>query len=381
MGEGPIFRYRALRASGALKPDPEQELAAEKLQALHHALVDYQPQSGVTGWRARLGISRRPKEAAPQGLYIFGGVGRGKSMVMDLFFETAPVAAKRRVHFHAFMLEVHDRLHAWRKAPHNRPQIRRAGRDADDIQVLAHVLADEVWLLCFDEFHVVDIADAMILGRLFTQLFELGVVVVATSNWAPDDLYKGGLQRELFLPFIALLKERLDVLELDHGVDYRIERLKGQQLYHHPLGAQSSRALARAFAEITDGAEAAPDSLILKGRTLEIPRAARGAAWFAYEDLCERPLGPADYLALAVHFHTVLVDGVPRFTEDKRNAAKRFITLIDALYEHRSYAIIAAEVAPDRLNGTETHALEFTRTVSRIIEMQAEDYRQRAHLT
>ncbi len=381
MGEGPIYRYRQWLAEGALKPDPEQELAAEKLQLLHHALTNYAPQSGVTGWRARLGITQRPREPAPQGLYLFGGVGRGKSMLMDLFFETAPVEAKRRVHFHAFMLEVHDRLHRWRSDPHIRPRIRRAGKDADDIQVLAHVLAEEVWLLCFDEFHVVDIADAMILGRLFTQLFERGVVVIATSNWPPDDLYKDGLQRDLFLPFIALLKEKLDVLELDHGIDYRIERLKGQQLYHHPLGAAASRALARAFNEITDGAEPAPDHIVLKGRRLEIPRAARGAAWFAYEDLCERPLGPADYLELAVQYHTVLVDGVPRFTEDMRNAAKRFITLIDALYEHRCYAIIAAEVPPDRLNGTETHALEFTRTVSRIIEMQAEDYRQRPHLT
>jgi cell division protein ZapE len=366
---GPIARYRALRRAGVLKPDPEQELAAEKLESLHHALAHYQAASGPAGWRARLGLARRPKAPAPQGLYLFGGVGRGKSMLMDLFFEGAPVDARRRVHFHAFMAEVHDRLHRWRSGAEPRPKIRGA-ETGDDIVLLAHALAAETSLVCFDEFHVIDIADAMILARLFTRLFDLGVVMVATSNQAPDDLYKGGLQRHLFEPFIALVKQRLDVLELDHGIDYRIDRLKGATLYHQPLGEGASAALARTFRDLTDEAEGRPFTLAMKGRSITVPKAARGVAWFDFEALCGQPLGAADYLALAGRFHTVLIDGVPRF-----------ITLIDALYEHRACAVIAAAVPLDRLNGLETHRQEFERTTSRLIEMQAEDYRARPHLT
>ncbi len=375
----PLEDYRALRRSGALKPDPFQELAVEKFESLHHALRGYRPQTGVTGWRERLGLARR-RSAAPQGLYLYGGVGRGKSMLMDLFVRTAPVERRRRVHFHAFMLEVHDRLHQWRRATADRAG-RRDGNGSDPIPPLARQIAEETWLLCFDEFHVVDIADAMILGRLFTELFELGVVVVATSNWPPDDLYKDGLQRDRFLPFIALLKDRLDVLEIDGPVDYRLARLHGMQVYWHPLGHAASAGLERVFAELTDGAAGAPDVLLLKGRRLEIPRAAKGVAWFPFEDLCGRPLGAADYLALATHFHTVVIDGVPHLTEARRNEAKRFITLIDALYEHKAYAVIAAAAAPGRLHGGDSHGFEFGRTVSRLMEMQSADYLGRHHLT
>ena len=377
----PLTAYRTLRRDGLLRPDPCQELAVEKMQGLHHALINYQPQSGTKGWRDRFGLGRRPRQHAPQGLFVYGGVGRGKTMLMDLFYQHTPIVRKRRVHFHEFMLDVHSRLHLWRQAAAEQNGRKRSSVDDDPIQPLARCLAEEAWLLCFDEFHVVDIADAMILGRLFTALFELGVVVVATSNWPPDDLYKDGLQRHLFIPFIHLMKEKLDILEIADGTDYRLERLHGMKVYHYPLGPAAARAIDQVFHDLTDGAASEPDELLLKGRSVKVPRAARGVAWFSFEDLCAKPLGAADYLALATHYHTLIVDGVPRFTEAKRNEAKRFITLIDALYEHKTYAVIAAEAAPDRLHAAESHAFEFERTMSRLMEMQSADYLQRRHLT
>jgi cell division protein ZapE len=379
MSEGPLALYRARRGTGTLKADAAQEMAAEKLQSLFQALKHYRPQeTGPTGWLARFGFGRRHEEPEPpSGLYIFGDVGRGKSMLMDLFFETAPVERKRRVHFHAFMLEVHRRLHEMRS---NRAG--RADRSVDEsLPDLARAMADEAWLLCFDEFHVTDIADAMILGRLFTALFEHGVVVVATSNWPPDDLYKDGLQRDLFLPFIALLKQRLDVLQLSGPVDYRLARLKGVRVFHHPLGPASHRAMEEVLAALTEGKEPKPTSLTVQGRRVEVPRAAAGVAYFTFDGLCARPLGAADYLAIATHFHTVLVDRVPRMSEAQRNEAKRFMTLVDALYEHKVKTIIAADAAPQDLYAQGTHAFEFHRTVSRLMEMQSEDYIGSAHLT
>ena len=369
MGEGPLADYRARRRAGQLESDPAQELAAEKLQSLYNALLHYEPAAGRVGWRERLGLARR-REEPPQGLYLFGAVGRGKSMLMDLFFETAPLPRKRRVHFHAFMLEVHESLH----------RQRQEGIEGNPLGPLAARIADAAWLLCFDEFHVSNIADAMLLGRLFAALFDLGVVVVATSNEAPGDLYKDGLQRERFLPFIALLQERLDVLELDGVIDYRRNRIQGMTVYHHPLGPDATSALASAFARLTDDAAGAPTTLMAQGRTVAVPRAAKGVASFRFADLCEQPLGAADYLAIATHFHTVIVADIPRMTRDQRNEARRFMTLIDALYEHKTNLICSAAEPPDRLYVSGEGAKDFRRTASRLIEMQSSAYLARAHL-
>lgn len=377
--DGPLPRYRALVAHGDLKPDPLQELAAEKLQSLHHALVDYRPgaNGGRQGWLSRFGLSNRPKAEMPQGLYLFGGVGRGKTMLMDLFCTHAPIEPKRRTHFNAFMKEVQERRHRWQDD-------RRAGRPVPDdpIPAIAADIAAKATLLCFDEFMVTDVADAMILQRLFGTLFDRGVVVVATSNRPPDALYSGGLNRDLFLPFIDLLKHKLDLLELDGPTDYRLARLLGSKVYHYPLGPAAGRALARAFADLTDQATPKPFDLLLKGRTLHLPKTAHGVAWCGFDTLCGQPTGVADYIALATHFHTLILEDIPRFGEAEKDKAARFRTLIDELYQHKVNLVASAAAAPDQLlAGLETHAFEFERTVSRLMEMQSRDYLQAPHLT
>jgi cell division protein ZapE len=370
--DGPLSRYRALQNTGALTHDAAQELAAEKLQSLWKALKNYQPSEQAGGWRERLGLARRREADAPQGLYIFGPVGRGKSMLMDLFFATAPIERKRRVHFHAFMIEVQETLHRWRQE--------KDGKD-DVIAALAEKIAGEATLLCFDEFHVSNIADAMILGRLFEALFDRGVVVVATSNWEPDDLYQGGLQRDRFLPFIALIKEKLDVLELDAARDYRLQRIKDMRTYFHPLGDLAARHMNESFARLTGGAAPRPDHLIVQERRLDVLRQAEGVAWFDFDELCGRPLGAADYLAIATHFNTVLIDCVPTLSPDQRDLARRFVTLIDQLYEHRVNVVIAAAAPPERLYPSGDGSFDFGRTVSRLNEMQSVDYLTGPHLT
>ncbi|HLZ66056.1 MAG TPA: cell division protein ZapE [Aliidongia sp.] len=364
---GPMPAYRAKRAAGQLKPDPMQELAVEKLQALHRALLSYRPEPPAApgkGWRAFLGLNpHRDAPKPPRGMYIYGGVGRGKSMLMDLFFETSSVPARRRVHFHAFMQEMHDRLYK-----------HRTEKITDPLVVLAAEIAREATLLCFDEFQVTDIADAMILGRLFEALFAAGVVVVATSNRQPDDLYKDGLQRERFLPFIAMIKEELDVLELDNGRDYRLMRLIGRPVYYSPLDAASAQALEETFAELTDDTKPTPAVIEVKKRQVRVPRQAMSVAWFDFADLCGQPLGAADYLAIAEQFESIVIANVPKLGPENRDQAKRFNTLIDALYEAKVHVVISAAALPGELYTAGDGAFEFERTVSRLMEMQSIDY-------
>jgi cell division protein ZapE len=366
---GPMPAYRARRAAGELKPDPMQELAAEKLQMLHRALLSYRrPSNGNGGgWRALLGLGGAAP-VRPKGLYLFGGVGRGKSMLMDLFFATSAVPAKRRVHFHAFMQEVHDRLHRLRE-----------NASGDPVRVLADEIAADATLLCFDELQITDIADAMIIGRLFEALFAQGVVMVATSNRAPDELYQDGLQRERFLPFIDMLTRELDVLELDNGRDYRLSRLIGRPVYYTPNDDAASQALEEIFVELTDSVRTEPMVIEVKKRQVAVPRQAVQAAWFDFADLCEVALGAVDYLAIAERFDSVVIANVPVLTPEMRNEAIRFNTLIDTLYEAKVRVVISAAAAPQALYPAGDGSFEFQRTVSRLMEMQSSEYLSGRH--
>ncbi len=370
----PLQAYQALLKDGGIKPDPSQNEAMQTLQDLHRGILEYTTQMGKKGWKTRLKIGRN-HVPPPRGLYMWGGVGRGKSMLMDLFFDTTAIEEKKRVHFHAFMQEVHRRLHSFREAV----KAGKAPETTDPLVALSRVITDQAWLLCFDEFHVTDIADAMILGRLFEALFDAGVVVIATSNRPPRDLYKDGLQREIFLPFIDMLEERLDVKELEAGVDYRLDRLKSMEVYLTPADAEADAKLDDDFHSLSIGGHPRPVTLKVQGREIVIPQEAEGVAMAHFTDLCEKPLGPGDFLEIARCFHTLVLKEIPKLGPEKRNEAKRFVTLIDALYEAKVNLICSAEAPPEELYTEGDGAFEFERTVSRLMEMQSEDYLAAPH--
>jgi cell division protein ZapE len=370
-----LFRahYESLVASGAIEADPAQAEAAEAFAGLEQRLSNYKPprKQGLLG---RLFTDKNG--TPPRGLYVHGEVGRGKTMLMDMFFQESPVEHKRRAHFHEFMADVHERIHGYRQ------DIARGEiADADVIALTAQAIFDEAWLLCFDEFHVTDIADAMILGRLFARLFELGTVVVATSNVAPDDLYKGGLNRALFLPFIAQIEQHMDVLRLDARTDFRLEKLVGVKMWLVPADRDADAALDNAWAKMTGNAPCKPRDIAVRGRVLHVPCSSHGVARFSFKELCEIPLAATDYLRLARDYHTIMIDHVPVMDLAERNAAKRFITLIDTLYDNAVKLMASAAANPVSLYlATEgNEANEFKRTASRLIEMSSESYLARPH--
>ncbi|HEX2581741.1 MAG TPA: cell division protein ZapE [Dongiaceae bacterium] len=349
--------YDARVARGLIRPDLAQR---HVLDALSPFLIRPRP-----GLLSRLIGIGKTAPSGPRGLYLFGGVGRGKTMLMDLFYETAPEARKYRVHFHAFMAEVHDRLHALRTEA-------KDGRDP--LARLAAEWARRFRLLCFDEFHVVNIADAMILGRLFSSLWDEGVVTIMTSNWAPNDLYRDGLQRDRFLPFIALLNKRLTIVPIDGGDDYRLAMLQESDLYFRIGESPAESRLDSVFTFIVEGRAPAPVAIHHHGRVVHFARHYDGVLWTSFDELCGRPLAAVDYLALARRFHVVLVEGVPRLTPEKRQETKRFMTFIDVMYDAGVRVILAATDEPDRLLVDDFFHEEFQRTVSRLMEMRRKKF-------
>lgn len=364
--------YRERLRSDALKPDPAQENAVRALSRLEgelNALAE--PSFSFSMFR--------PKPAPIRGVYLWGPVGRGKSMLMDLFFDSAPIERKRRVHFQAFMAEVHGLIGEWRKGDSATRRDRFGHAKGDDpVPPVAAHIAGQARLLCFDELQVTDIADAMILGRLFEALFERGVVLVATSNRPPDDLYKDGLNRQLFMPFIALIKTRLEIVTVGGAVDYRLDRLRAARVYFAPMNAEAEAGFEALWDDMLGGAEETGATLEVLGRKLRLPHAAGGLLRASFASLCATALGPQDYLAVAGHFHTVFLEAIPILSADRRNEARRLVDLIDALYEADARLVVLAAAEPDSLYPTGDGAFEFERTASRLHEMRSAAWLEKA---
>ncbi len=347
-------------------------MVIRKLEELYQALQS----SHSPGFISKILPFTRKKTSGPYGLYIWGAVGRGKSLLMDMFFNTLPMQRKRRIHFHAFMQEVHAASHRWRQ------EIESKGLKTELLPAIAGEISSAVRVLCLDELQVTDVADAMILSKLFTALLDDGVTVVTTSNHPPEELYLGGLQREKFMDFVHLIYERMEVLELSSPHDYRLQQIRAMQaVYMWPVTEHSDAALDNMFAQLTHHAELMPMVLDVQGRKLQVPQSYGGIARFHFSDLCEKPLGAADYLAIAHRFHTVFLSDIPKLGSEKRNEAKRFVTLIDTLYDHRVKLICTASASPAELYPSGDGSFEFQRTVSRLSEMQSEQYINSHHIS
>jgi cell division protein ZapE len=370
----PLAEYQRMLAVGSLSPDPVQEKVVFYLQEMADSLIPYLTFPTRRSLLKRVLPFHRSQEILPvRSLYVYGDVGRGKSMLMDLFYRSLPEGAKRRLHFHAFMMEVHQRIHRWRQESQGNQ------KEKDPIPPVARALASGMKMLCLDELQVTDVADAMILSRLFTALKENGVVVFITSNRAPEDLYQGGMQREHFMKFVHIIHAEWKIIELKSPHDYRLSKMRAlQSTYLWPLGYQSEAQIEQAYQTLASAPEETTAIQVL-GRTLTFPQTRDDLLRTSFQELCCQPLGAADYLAIAERFRTVILEDVPALSLEKRNEAKRFVTLIDALYDCKVKCIFSAEVPPEKLYPSGDGSFEFQRTVSRLMEMQSESYWQLHH--